>query len=338
VNDLLDALLASVADAIYLVGARGEVRFVNPAGVAVLGYDSADELIGRDSHSTIHHSYPDGTPYPPEACPLLQARHAGRTMRVEQDWFVRRDGSMVPVGYASAPFATEEGNGAVVVFRDISAQLESEAANARAVAEQARAEELAASRARIVSAAAEERRRIVRDLHDGAQQRLVQALMRIDEARRQAPSPALDAAAEETRRAVRDLRDLAAGIHPAVLTDHGLAAALEDLTADTALPVDLDVAEERHPADVEAAAYFVVSEALTNVAKHAGASAVSVAAERENGRLIVTVADDGRGGADPLGGSGLHGLADRVGALGGSLTVDSPPGGGTTIVASLPLS
>jgi PAS domain S-box-containing protein len=313
------------------------VRFVNPAGVALLGYDSADELIGRDSHSTIHHSYPDGTPFPPEECALLAARHAGKTIRVDHDWFVRRDGSMVAVGYASAPFATEEGNGAVVVFRDITEQLESEAATARAVAEQARAEELAASRARIVSAAAEERRRIVRDLHDGAQQRLVQALLRIEEARREAPSAALDAAAEETRRAVRDLRDLAAGIHPAVLTDHGLAAALEDLTADATLPVDLDVSEDRHPADVEAAAYFVVSEALTNVAKHAQASAVSVAAAREDGRLIVTVADDGRGGADPLGGSGLHGLADRVGALGGTLRVDSPPGGGTTIEASLPI-
>ncbi len=336
-NDLLDALLASVADAIYLVGARGEVRFVNPAGVAVLGYDSADDLIGRDSHSTIHHSHPDGTPFPPEECPLLRARTAGRTIRVEHDWFVRRDGTMVPVGYASAPFATEEGNGAVVVFRDITAQLESEASTARAVAEQARAEELAASRARIVSAAAEERRRIVRDLHDGAQQRLLQALLRIEDARRAAPSPALDAAAEETRRAVRELRDLASGIHPAVLTDHGLAAALEDLTADATLPVELDVAEDRHPADVEAAAYFVVAEALANVAKHAQATAVTVAACREDGRLVVTVSDDGRGGADPLGGSGLHGLADRVAALGGSLSVDSPPGGGTTIVASLPL-
>ena len=108
-------------------------------------------------------------------------------MRVEHDWFVRRDGTMVPVGYASAPFATDDGRGAVVVFRDITPQLASEAAHARAVAEQARAEEIAASRARIVSAAAEERRRIGRDLHDGAQQRLVQALVRIEEARRAAP-------------------------------------------------------------------------------------------------------------------------------------------------------
>ena len=183
-GDLLDAVLASVADAIYLVGPRGEVRLINPAGLAVLGYDRPEELIGRDSHSTIHHSHADGTPFPAEECPLLRARASGRTVRVEQDWFVRRDGSMVPVAYSSAPLETDEGRAAVVVFRDISERLESEAAHARAIAEQARAEELTASRARLVSAAAEERRRIGRDLHDGAQQRLVQALMRIEEARR----------------------------------------------------------------------------------------------------------------------------------------------------------
>ena len=135
---------------------------------------------------------------------------------------MRRDGSMVPVGYASAPFATDEGNGAVVVFRDITSQLESEEAHARAAAEQARAEEIAASRARIVAAAAEERRRIGRDLHDGAQQRLVHALMRS----RRPPAPRRPRRwtprADELRRAVRDLRELAAGIHPAVLTDAGL--------------------------------------------------------------------------------------------------------------------
>jgi PAS domain S-box-containing protein len=338
VRDLLDALLDSVADAIYLVGPSGEVRFVNPAGLALLGYDSADELIGRDSHSTIHHSRPDGTPFPAEQCPLLNARTAGRTIRVDEDWFVRRDGSMVPVGYASAPFATAEGNGAVVVFRDISEQLRTEEALVRAAAEQARAEEIAASRSRIVVAAAEERRRIGRDLHDGVQQRLVQALIRVEEARRAAPSEALDAAATELRRAVRELRELAAGIHPAVLTDHGLAAALEDLTADAALPVTLDVDERRVAADVEAAAYFVASEALTNVAKHADASQVTVRVRVSPGdALELVVSDDGRGGADPLRGTGLHGLADRVAALGGTFTVDSPPGEGTTVRATFPL-
>ncbi len=176
-TELVDALLESVADAIYLVGPDGRVRFVNPAGVAVLGYDDADELIGRDSHSTIHHSFPDGRPFPPEDCPLLNARHAGRPIRVGQDWFVRRDGSMVPVGYASAPFATEDGNGAVVVFRDITAQLEAEEAHARAVAQQARAEEIAASRTRLVAAAPEERRRDGRAQHHRAHQPLRRAVV-----------------------------------------------------------------------------------------------------------------------------------------------------------------
>src|SRR5688572_7271343 len=152
-GDLLDAVLAGVADAIYLVGPRGEVRLINPAGLAVLGYDRPEELIGRDSHSTIHHSRADGTPFPAEECPLLRARTSGQTVRVEQDWFVRRDGSMVPVAYSSAPLETDEGRSAVVVFRDISERLESEVAHARAITEQARAEEIAASRARLVSAA-----------------------------------------------------------------------------------------------------------------------------------------------------------------------------------------
>jgi PAS domain S-box-containing protein len=336
VTDVLDALLESVADAIYLVGPDGRVRFVNPAGVAVLGYDEAAELVGRDSHSTIHHCRLDGTPFPAADCPLLNARSAGQPVRVEQDWFVRRDGSMVPVGYASAPFATPEGNGAVVVFRDITSQLQSEQALARAAAEQARAEEIAASRARIVAAAAEERRRIGRDLHDGAQQRLVHALLRVEEARRATPSDALDAAAEEMRRAVRDLRELAAGIHPAVLTDAGLAAAIEDLTADAALPVELQLAEGRFPADIEAAAYFVAAEALANVAKHAQATLATVTLSADDGTLVIAVTDDGRGGADPLRGSGLRGLSDRVAALGGTLRIHS--GAGTTVRASLPLS
>jgi PAS domain S-box-containing protein len=333
-TELVDALLESVADAIYLVGADGRVRFVNPAGAAVLGYESPEQLIGCDSHATIHHSYPDGTPFPREACPLLNARHAGHPIRVDHDWFVRRDGSMVPVGYASAPFLTEDGNGAVVVFRDITEQLESEAAHTRAAAEQARAEEIAASRARIVAAAAEERRRIGRDLHDGAQQRLLHALLRVEEARRATPSETLDAAADELRRAVRDLRELAAGIHPAVLTDQGLAAAIEDLTADSPLPVTLTLAEDRWPADIEAAAYFVVAEALANVAKHAEATRASVRVVAAHS-LVVEVCDNGHGGANPLRGSGLRGLSDRVAALGGLLEVESA--NGTIVRAAFPL-
>ena len=336
-GDLLDAVLDGVADAIYLVGTRGEVRLINPAGLAVLGYDRPEELIGRDSHATIHHSRADGTPFPAEECPLLRARTSGQTVRVEQDWFFRRDGSMVPVAYSSAPLETAEGRSAVVVFRDISERLQSEAAHARAIAEQARAEELAASRARLVSAAAEERRRIGRDLHDGAQQRLVQALMRIEEARRATPSPVLDAAVEETRRAVRDLRDLAAGIHPAVLTDHGLAAALEDLTADAALPVRLELAGRplRRRRRGRGLLPGRRGAGQRRQARGRGGGDGRAAARRRPAGDPVS--DDGRGGADPLRGSGLHGLADRVAALGGTLTVDSPAGAGTTLRAELPL-
>jgi signal transduction histidine kinase len=244
-------------------------------------------------------------------------------VRVELDWFLRSDGTFVPVSYASAPMAAEGGRGAVVVFRDVSDRLA--------------AEEVAGSRARIVAATDAERRRIGRDLHDGAQQRLVRVLMGIEQARRD-PSRAPDAlatAAEDARRAIDDLRELAAGIHPLVLTDRGLAVALEDLTARAPLPVALDVTEERFAADVEAAAYFLVAEALTNVIKHAHADEVSVSIARVGNELRIEVSDDGRGGADPSRGSGLRGLYDRVAVLDGTLTVDSRVAG-TTLRATLP--
>src|SRR6478672_4553806 len=150
--------MASLADAVYHVGPGGEVRFANPAAVAMLGYESAEQLIGRQSHAMIHSRRPTGEPYPEDECPLLRPRTSGETVRVELDWFIRRDGSFVPVSYASAPIATPEGRGAVVVFRDVSERLA----------------------ARIITAADAERRRIARDLHDGAQQRLVQVLMSVE--------------------------------------------------------------------------------------------------------------------------------------------------------------
>jgi PAS domain S-box-containing protein len=317
VAQLLDTLLDSIADAVYVVGPGGDVRYVNPAALELLGY-AEEELIGRNSHATIHFKRPDGTPFPEQECPLLAPRRTGRVVRVDRDWFVRGDGNMVPVGYVSAPLDSDEGRGAVVVFRDITEQLE-----------RARVEEIAASRARIVAAAAEERRRLVRDLHDGAQQRLVSLLLRLERGE-------IEEAAADARRAIAELRSLAAGIHPAVLTDRGLAAALEDLTADAPLPVLLDVAEERYPPDLEAAAYFVVAGALANVAKHAAATEARVVARVRDGALHVTVSDDGRGGADPAGGSGLRGLADRVAALGGTFAVDPGPPG-STVRAVFPL-
>jgi signal transduction histidine kinase len=203
----------------------------------------------------------------------------------------------------------------------------------------AQLEEVRASRSRIVEAADAERRRIERDLHDGAQQRLVALAMRLEQARdTSAGATALiDATTAELLTAVREVRDLARGLHPTILTDSGLAAAVEALAERTPFALTVDVTDARFSQDVEVAAYFVVAEALTNVARYAGATQARVEIQREDGRLAVTVTDNGRGGADPEVGSGLRGLADRLAAIGGELRVASPPGHGTTITASIPV-
>ncbi len=199
------------------------------------------------------------------------------------------------------------------------------------------------SRVRIVEAADEERRRIERDIHDGAQQRLVALALQLRGAQRQlgsAGDPEIDkllvASVDELQAAVEELRELARGVHPAILSEEGLEPALESLTSRTPLPVSLDVSGEGLSAPVQATAYFVVCEALANVVKHSGASKVRVSAGRRNGLFVVEVVDDGIGGAYAEGGSGLRGLADRVEALGGRLLIDSPPQRGTRIVGEIP--
>jgi signal transduction histidine kinase len=198
------------------------------------------------------------------------------------------------------------------------------------------------ARQRIIAAADEERRRIERDLHDGAQQRMVAlaTMLSLAEARfKTDPERAAELVARaraEAELAVKELRDLARGIHPAVLSDLGLAAALDALAARAPVPVQVSgVPSAPLPAAVEAAAYFVTAEALTNVAKYARASECSVCLTLEDSRLRVEVRDDGVGGADPSTGSGLLGLRDRVEALDGRLEVDSPPGAGTTVVVEM---
>jgi signal transduction histidine kinase len=216
--------------------------------------------------------------------------------------------------------------------------------NARLHAEvQSQLAKVKESRARIVTAGDEQRRRIERDLHDGAQQRLVALALDLRRVQRElggAVDPEVDrlltSTAEELQVAVQELRELAGGIHPPILTQSGLAAALGELASRAPLRVTVDAPLERLPADVEVTAYFVASEALTNAAKHARASRATIAAAQSDGRLVVEVADDGIGGAHWVGGSGLRGLADRVEALGGRLVVDSPPGGGTRISAEIP--
>jgi signal transduction histidine kinase len=216
--------------------------------------------------------------------------------------------------------------------------------NARLAAElRAQLGRVQESRRRIVTAGDEQRRRIERDIHDGAQQRLVALALELRAAQLRlgtSVDPAVEAvlgqAVDELQLAVAELRELARGVHPAVLTEEGLAAALESLASRTQLRVTVAAPDERYPAEIEAAAYFVACEALTNAVKHSGASRVSISAERRNGRLVVEVEDDGRGGAVATNGSGLHGLADRVEAHGGRLTVESPSGGGTRVVGELP--
>jgi signal transduction histidine kinase len=206
-----------------------------------------------------------------------------------------------------------------------------------------RVDELELSRSAAVTSAEAERLRIERDLHDGAQQRLVALAMDLGRARERfdtEPEQArqlVDEAHEEAKAALAELRNLARGIHPAVLTDRGLDAALSAVITRCPVPVSLDVSvPARPPASVESAAYFVVAEALTNVAKHAQATRVEISIVLQNNRLLLDIRDDGVGGADASKGSGLSGLADRVNALGGWTRVLSPTGGPTSVLVEIP--
>jgi signal transduction histidine kinase len=205
--------------------------------------------------------------------------------------------------------------------------------------------ELAASRARVIAAADESRRRIERDLHDGAQQQLVTLAVALQRAQARIPS-ALDAVRADVGRvadgltaAVKELRDLSRGIHPAILTEGGLSPALKALGRRSEVRVKLEVGfEHRLPDQVEVAAYFTVSEALTNASKHANATRVWVSLRVEDDTLLLSVRDDGVGGADASRGSGLTGLRDRIEALGGKIEIGSPSGGGTLIEVEIPVA
>ncbi len=209
----------------------------------------------------------------------------------------------------------------------------------------ARLQDARACRARIVQAGLDERRKVERDLHDGAQQRLLALSLTIAMIGDRVAGGAdhggdmrslVQTARGEIGAAIGELRELSRGIHPAVLACEGLAAAAETLAGLAPLPVTVRIEPGRHPAATESAAYFVIAEALANIARHARASTARVTARRADGQLVVEVRDDGIGGACADGGTGLAGLANRVAALGGQLAVTSPPGGGTTIRAGLP--
>ena len=206
-----------------------------------------------------------------------------------------------------------------------------------------RVEELTESRSAVMRAMHLERRRIERDLHDGAQQRLVSLAMELGLAREkldsdpEAARKLIEASHEDAKLVLSDLRDLVRGIHPAVLTDRGLDAAISAIAGRSPIPITVDISlKERLPEEVEGTAYFVVVEGLTNVAKHSGATSASVAIRRQRGWLRLVISDNGRGGADPEKGSGLRGLRDRIQALDGTFALQSPPGKGTTLMVEIP--
>jgi PAS domain S-box-containing protein len=321
------AMLDTALDCVITMDDRGRVVDFNPAAERTFGYGAA-EAVGQDMAALI---IPPG----------LRERHRhglARYLATEEAAVLdrrleitgmRRDGSLFPVELTITRINLPGPPTFAGYLRDITERKEAEA-------------ELRASRARIVDAADSARRRLERDLHDGAQQRLVELALdlRLARARLDGDSDTarglLDAALEDLAAATAELRELARGIHPAALTEQGLGPALEALVARSSVPARLvSVPEQRFPPAVEATAYFTVAEALTNAARYSGARLVDVDASQVADRLRIEVRDDGRGGADPAAGSGLLGLRDRAAALDGRLDVISPPGGGTIVRAEL---
>ncbi|OLT12386.1 hypothetical protein BJF78_04065 [Pseudonocardia sp. CNS-139] len=262
----------------------------------------------------------------------------------EDESFVRRDGSRFPIAWWSSPIDLPSGRGVVIAFTDVTERRRAErAARDRDVAT-IRAAEAKAAQRRIMEQTTQIRRQIARDLHDGAQQRLVALMVSLEFARTES-GPAgselralLDSAVAETQGAIDDLRELAAGLHPPTLQRYGLTAALQGLADRMPLPSRIESGLTRRlSASVEASAYFAVAEAMTNAVKHAQASCVTISVGQAGDALDVTVADDGIGGARIGAGSGLVGLVDRIGAHDGTVGVESPPGGGTTVRIHIPL-
>ncbi|HEX8026771.1 MAG TPA: sensor histidine kinase, partial [Candidatus Limnocylindrales bacterium] len=250
---------------------------------------------------------------------------------------VERDGRLLAVLVHDPVIDTEDPGLVAAVGSMAALALDNE----RLAAEvRAQLEEVRASRARIAEAADDERRRVERDLHDGAQQRLVALTMRLEQARASGAGSAelIDTTTAELREAIGEVRQIARGMHPPILTESGLAAAVESLAERMPLPVAVRVTPTRVPPQIEAAAYYVVAEALTNAVRHAGATAATVDGQIREGRLELSITDDGLGGAEVGAGTGLQGLRDRLAAVDGTFIVTSAPGAGTTIRASMPIA
>jgi PAS domain S-box-containing protein len=322
-------ILEAALDAVISMDQDGRMTYANSAFERTFGY-GAEEVIGRELAETI-------------VPPSLRETHrrglrryleTGRStilgLRIEVS-AMRADGTLFPAEVT----VTRTGLPGEAAFT----------AYIRDITDRRRAErELIASRARLVSASDAARQRITRDLHDGAQQHLVATLINLQLAEQRwdsAPHRArelLGQALEDTRRGIEDLRELAAGLHPAILTQHGLAPAVRALADRAVIPVETDVPGIRLPASTEASLYFFCSEALTNIAKHAQAARAWIRLEVAADRCLLEVRDDGIGGARPASEtSGLIGLSDRLGAIGGTLEITSPHSGGTLLRASVPV-
>ncbi|HEX7345718.1 MAG TPA: histidine kinase [Candidatus Limnocylindrales bacterium] len=289
----------------------------------------------RDPSLELAFQAPSGSGYVDAAGEPIDLPHPGSVDRAVTP--VERDGETVAV-LIHDPGIEAESPGLIGAAGSVAAlALQNERLSAQV---RAQLEEVRASRARIVEAGDTERRRIERDLHDGAQQRLVALALRLQTARATTVGAGelLDQATAELQAAVAEVRDIGRGLHPPILTERGLGAALEALAERASTPIRITASDDRYPASVEAAAYFVAAEALTNVDRYASAASASMTISADERTLTIEIADDGVGGADPAKGSGLRGLVDRVAALGGELTVSSSPGGGTTVRAEIPLS
>ena len=340
---LLARILEHVPQPVWVVDHPGSIVFANPAACSALGYSDPAELRGRPSHATVHYKRPDGTPFPEAECPMLQPRETGETVHSDDDWLVRRDGSMFPIAWWSAPIDMPGGRGAVLAFTDVTERLASEKAIRERDAAEIRAAESQAAQRRILESATAARHQLACDLHDGAQQRLVTLLLDLQMARDQIGRPEegrslLNSAIEQAGAALEDLRELAAGIHPAILTSRGLGAAVKALARRSALPVTVSAAiPDRLPEAVEANVYFLTAEALTNAVKHSSANHVTVSMTYDGDTLLVEIEDDGIGGALlESGGTGLNGMVDRATALGGRLTLESSARAGTCVRAVFP--
>ena len=325
---LLEAMLASSLDAVVTIDAGGRVLTFNRAAEETFGYPAAAAL-GRDVAELIIPSALRQRHYQALARHLDSGEHTILGRRVELTG-MRADGSEFPVELTVTRVPLDGPPTFTAYLRDITERKHAES-------------ELRASRARVIEASDRERRRIERNLHDGAQQRLVAIGLLLGRLAMEADTPAplkevIELARAEASRAIVELRELARGIHPAALTESGLATALRALASRSPLETSVEATELRLPDSVEIALYYVAAEALANVAKYAQATNVEIALSTADGLATLRVADDGIGGADPERGSGLTGLSDRLGAIGGSLAVSSSQGAGTTIVAVAPLA